>query len=58
MAGEDIIMLSQKELKRLHVIEKVREGAIKQASAAPLLSLSTRQIRRLLSRVREEGPRG
>ncbi len=58
MAGKDIIMLSQQDLKRLHVIEKVHEGAIKQVSAAPLLSLSTRQIRRLLSRIRKEGQRG
>lgn len=58
MAGKDIIMLSQQDLKRLHIIEKVREGAIKQVSAAPLLSLSTRQIRRILSRTRKEGQRG
>jgi hypothetical protein len=58
MAGEDIIMLSQKDLKRLHVIEKVREGAVKQASAAEILSLSTRQIRRIVSRISKEGSRG
>lgn len=58
MAGEDIIMLSQKDLKRLHVIEKVREGTIKQVSASKLLSLSTRQIRRILSRISKEGLRG
>jgi hypothetical protein len=58
MAGEDIIMLSQKDLKRLHVIEKVREGTVKQVSAAQTLSLSTRQIRRIVSRISKEGSQG
>jgi hypothetical protein len=58
MAGEDIIMLSQKDLKRFYVIEKVREGTVKQVSAAEILSLSTRQIRRILSRIGKEGSRG
>jgi hypothetical protein len=30
MAGEDIIMASQEELRRLHVIQKVLEGGLKQ----------------------------
>lgn len=58
MAGEDIIMLSQRELRRLHTIHKVLDVVLKQAEAAEILSLSDRQIRRLIKRVRAEGDRG
>lgn len=58
MAGEDIIMLRQKELKRLHVIRKVIEGTLTQADAAGLISLTERQIRRIVKRIREEGDEG
>ena len=58
MAEEDIIMARPGELKRLHVIEKVREGMIKQAEAAEILSLSSRQIRRIVKRIRVEGEKG
>jgi hypothetical protein len=53
-----MIMASQEELKRLHVIRKVLERAIKQVRAAEILSLSSRQIRRLAKRVKGEGDRG
>ena len=58
MAREDIIMASQEELRRLHVIQKVLEGVIKQVEAAEILSLSSRHIRRVIKRVKEEGNRG
>lgn len=58
MAGKDIIMASQRELKRLHVVQKVIEGALKQTEAAAMLSLSIRQTGRIVSRVKEEGHRG
>jgi len=58
MAEEDIIMARPGELKRLHVIEKVREGMIKQVEAAEILSLSSRQICRIVKRIRVEGDRG
>ena len=58
MAGEDIIMLRQKELKRLHVIRKVMEGTLRQKEAAELASLSERQIRRIIKRIGEEGDEG
>ncbi len=58
MAREDIIMASQEELKRLHMIRKVLERAIKQVRAAEILSLSCRQLRRLVKRVKGEGERG
>lgn len=58
MAGEDILIMRQKELKRLHVIQKVLEKGIKQAEAAEILGLSCRQIRRIVRRVRLEGDKG
>jgi transposase len=58
MAGEGMIMARQGELKRLHVIQKVLEGIIKQVEAAEILSLSGRQIGRIVKRIRSEGSRG
>jgi len=58
MAGEDILMVRQKELKRLHVIKKVLEKGIKQIEAAEVLCLSLRQIRRIVKRVKLEGDKG
>jgi len=58
MAGEDMIMARQGELKRLHVIQKVLEKVVKQVEAAEILSLSARQIRRIVKRIRIEGERG
>lgn len=55
---EDILTMSQKELKRLHVIRKVIDKGIKQREAAELLALSQRHIRRLIKRVREESDKG
>lgn len=58
MAEGDIIMVRQKELKVLHVIHKVIQGEITQGRAAEIISLSERQIRRLVKRIREEGDAG
>ncbi len=58
MARKDIIMLRQEELKRLHVIQKILEGVLKQVEGAEKLSLSDRQIRRLIKKVRIEGDKG
>jgi transposase len=58
MAGGDIIMLRQRELKRLHVIRKVLEGTLMQREAAGLISLTERQVRRIVKRIRQEGDEG
>lgn len=58
MAGKDIIMATQKELKRLYTIHKAIEGAITQARAAEIARLSERQVRRIIKRIREEGDGG
>jgi transposase len=58
MAGEDIIMLRQKELRRLHVIHKVLQGELRYSTAGELTSLSERQVRRIVRRVQQEGDEG
>src|SRR4030042_1740215 len=58
MAAECIIMVRQEELRRLHVIQKVLEGGLKQVEAAESLSLSARHIRRVVRRIKQEGSRG
>ncbi len=58
MAKNDIIMMSQKELKRLYVIHKVLDKKLKQIEAADILNLSDRQIRIIIRKVRKEGDCG
>jgi hypothetical protein len=58
MAGKDILIMSRKEARRLYVIRKVLDGEIKQVEAAGILSMSTRQIRRIVERIREAGDEG
>lgn len=58
MAGKDILQMSQRDRTRLHVIPKAIEGLVKQSEAAELLLLSSRHIRRLIKKVREEGDWG
>src|SRR5512135_1080770 len=58
MGGKDIIIVRQKELRRLHVIKKIEEGVLTQGEAAEIVSLSERQIRRIVKRIREEGNGG
>ena len=50
--------MSQKEAQRLTVVGQVLEGRMAQVDAAAALALSVRQIRRLVRRVREQGPSG
>ena len=58
MAERDIIMASQREIKRLHVIRKVLDKELKQVEAKDVLNLSDRQIRRIVKTVRREGDKG
>jgi len=58
MAERDIIMMTQKELKRLTIIHKTIDGQITQVDAADILALCTRQIGRVVKRVRLEGDKG
>ncbi|MDD5505076.1 MAG: hypothetical protein PHV77_07260 [Candidatus Omnitrophica bacterium] len=54
MAGKDIILMSQRELKRLHIVHKVIDKRLKQKDANSILGLSDRQIR-IISNVRQYG---
>lgn len=58
MAGKDIIMATQEELKVLHVIRKAIDKIITQKEASETIDLSERQIRRKVKRIREEGDKG
>ncbi len=58
MAGKDIIMATQEELKALHVIRKAIDKVITQKEAAETIELSERQVRRKARRIRQEGDKG
>ncbi|MDH4237301.1 MAG: ISNCY family transposase [Nitrospira sp.] len=58
MVGEDRVIMSGKDLRRVHVIRQVMEKTLTQVEAATLLGLTDRQIRRLLQRVRQAGDPG
>jgi len=54
----DMITMSRRETKRLHIIHQALDKRITQARAAELVGLSSRQLRRMLKRVRAEGDDG
>ena len=58
MAIKDIIMMSRKELKRLHLVKKAIAGEVSQIKVAEALDLSDRQVRRMVKRVKEKGEEG
>ena len=55
---EDILIMSQKEIQRLQIIQKVLGEEINQQEAAEVLRISDRQVRRVVKRVREVGAKG
>ena len=56
--AQELGLMSQKEVQRLEVINRVKDGGLEQAHAAKLLGLSVRQVKRLCRRVREQGWQG
>jgi len=58
MAGKDIYMATQEELKKLHVVRRTMEKTITQSEAAEILALTDRQIRRIAARIQLEGDKG
>jgi len=58
MAGKDIIEMRIKELKRLKIIHESIEKHITQKTAASIIGITERQIRRIIKAVRKEGDRG
>jgi transposase len=55
VTDKDMITMSRKETKRLHIIHQALDKRITQAKAAELVGLSSRQFRRMIKRVRAEG---
>jgi len=53
-----LLTMSEKEMNRLEVIQRVGEKRLKQKAAAKLLGISERQVKRLLSRYRQQGAKG
>lgn len=58
MAGKEIVVMSQWECHRLHIVRKAIDKEMTQVEAAEILDLSDRQIRRIVKQVREEGDPG
>lgn len=58
MVGEDTVLMSVQELRRLHVIGLAMEKKLRQREAGALLGLTVRQGRRLIKRGRAEGDAG
>jgi len=52
---KDIIKMSKKEIDRLGVIQEVINKRIRQKEAAQMISLSSRQVRRIIHKVRIHG---
>jgi len=50
-----LIAMSERDLQRIEVLSKVIDGRMTLVSAAHVLGLSTRQVRRLLERMRTDG---
>lgn len=55
MSGKDIIMMSEEERKRLHLIHKILEGELKQVEATDILGLSYRHTNRIVNKVKAGG---
>jgi hypothetical protein len=58
MVGEDRVIMSGKELRRVHVIRQAMAKQLTQETAGTLLGVTARQVRRLLTRVRAAGEAG
>lgn len=57
MTEKDMIMMSEREMRRVHFVQQVLDKKITQQAAAGVLELSDRQIRRIVKRIRKEGER-
>lgn len=58
MAGRDIIVMSIGEVRRLKAVQSAIDRHVTQKTAASMLGLSERQVRRLVRDVREGGDSG
>ena len=58
MVGEDRVIMSMKELRRLPIIRHAMEKKLTQVKAGTLMGLTARHVRRLIQRVRAQGDAG
>lgn len=58
MTEKDMILMSKREARRLHVVQQVIEKKMTQRKGASVLGLTDRQIRRIIKRVCKEGEDG
>ena len=58
MVREETVRMSVKELTRVHVIRQAMAKVMRQQAAGEVLGVTTRQVRRLIQRVRAEGDAG
>lgn len=58
MARKDIIQMTQKELKRLNTVHKIIDKKITMKKGSKGLDLSYRQVKRIVSRIRDQGDIG
>lgn len=58
MVGEDRVVMTGNELRRVPVIRQALEKKLTQVKAATVLGLTPRQVRRLMTRVRQEATPG
>jgi len=54
----DLVTMSKEELSRLEVMERLQEKRMRQRTAAEILGVSVRQVKRLLCAYRREGAAG
>jgi transposase len=54
----DLLTMSKEELGRLEVMERLQEKRMRQKTAAEILGISIRQVKRLLRAYRREGAAG
>jgi transposase len=55
---EGILTMSQKEADRIKIISQVEGKAVTIEEASELMSLSQRQVYRIVKRIRENGTKG
>jgi DNA-binding MarR family transcriptional regulator len=58
MVREDTVCMSQKELRRVHMLRLAMEKKVQQREVAGWLGVTVRHVRRLIKRLRAEGEAG
>ncbi len=58
MAEKDMFIMTQRDLRRLHIIHQVIDKQLPRKEAARILGLCKKQIGRIIRRIKEEGDQG